>query len=173
MFHHFSAGNDVFFLFSVSLKTNLIAHPFLILLDYLYLFVKKGHHMNTLKKYRIYKICQQGVQLNDTFSFNKSLIYDMIINVPNSYNSTYIYYSLLIHICFQLHHTHPQTFLLMHQPGLLLFTNLSLWTYSTTSVCTNSTTAPTIITSLQKFKPDFNTFYSSTSNHIYFMLLHY
>jgi hypothetical protein len=76
----------------------------------MYLYVKKKRHrMNTLAEYPMYKVCQQGMQLNDTFSFNKNLIYDMIINILNNYRSTYIYYPLLIPTCFQLHHYTPHS----------------------------------------------------------------
>jgi hypothetical protein len=111
--------------------------------------------MNTLEKYCMYKICQQGMQLNGTFSFNKNLIYYMILNTPNYYSSTHISYPLLIPMCFQLHPCTPQSSTKIHLcinvgfcytlKSTSIFTNLSLWTYSTTSVCTNSTTIPIIL----------------------------
>jgi hypothetical protein len=123
---------------SVSLKTNFIAHPFLILLYYMYLYVRKRTSHEYFKKYCMCKICEQGMQLNDTFSFNKNLIYYMIINVLNNYSSTHIYYPLLIPICFHRHHYTPHSSTKIHLcinvgfcytlKSTSIFTNLSLWT---------------------------------------------
>jgi CDGSH-type Zn-finger protein len=42
---------------------------------YKYSKSKKGHHMNILEQYHIYKICQQGKHLNDIFCDSKKPYY--------------------------------------------------------------------------------------------------